>query len=76
MNIFCITLEQSKVQDVNLLNWLTQEENKAGVNTERYWMINTNVNLNPNSEESHRLGQLIHLALVHNFQSIMIKKDV
>jgi hypothetical protein len=78
MNILVVTLEQSKLLRLDYLDQLTAPTFGAGVNHERYWIINSNVPLsNPtNDYEVTKLMSLLHLVQVHNFNALMIKKNV
>lgn len=78
MNILVITLQQSKVLKVDILDWLTKEENHCGHAHERYWIVNCNANLINihNDYEVQKLISLLHLSTIHNYTHLMIKKDV
>jgi hypothetical protein len=76
MNILNITFAQSKVNSPDFLNFLTTPENGAGVNQEKYWMINTNVFdrfANPDFE-TQKFAHLLYICVTKGFSQLMIMK--
>jgi hypothetical protein len=78
VNILVISFAQSRLDTPDILNWLTAPENKSGVNREAFWLINTDVRLvNVHADKRvENLMALLHMSEVHDYQAIMINKDV
>lgn len=77
MNILNISLEQAKTTP-EILDWLSSPEIKGGKNEAGWWMINTNIGLaNPhNNYHVELIIALLYLCQVHNYQLLMIRKNV
>ena len=78
MNILSISLEESKILNTQVLDWITSPEVKGGANKETFWIIKTDVNIyNPaNDIEVEKLSKLLFLAGIHEFkfQNLIIRK--
>lgn len=76
MNILCISQEESGISSIQLLDWITSRDVNRGVNHEKYWIINTDTQLDNryNDVEVDKLGKLLAKTLYNEYQSIMIKK--
>jgi len=79
MKTLCISLEDSKVSArTDILDWLTTSEINKGINHERYWLINTDVQMQSpdNNYETYLINHLCWLSKLHDYSNIMIIKNV
>lgn len=76
MNIFCINVEEARLQNITFLDWLTGPTLNRGKNSERYWMIKTDTRFYPSdNKDAHILGQLLDACRTHNFSMLMLIKQ-
>jgi hypothetical protein len=75
MRILCITYEQSKLKDKNVLDWLCSPETK-GTNHERYWLIRVDQEVISSIEDYNvtLINHLLWLSKAKNYDLIMIHK--
>lgn len=79
MNILSISLEKSRVTDINLLNWLTDiNGGKGGKNCERYWLIKTDINITSQefNMDVESIKALLFLCTNKGFHLLQIMKNV
>lgn len=76
MRILSVSLEQSQLKRPDILDWLVTPQNNAGVNHERYWLLNPNVSIvNTHQEyEVDKLTAFFHMCIMHDYQLVMITK--
>jgi hypothetical protein len=76
MKILFLTFEQTTINHPAIFDFLTSPDTKAGKNSERYWMINTDVPLaNPHGDyEVEKMIVLLHQCIAHGFTQLMIGK--
>lgn len=71
-----ISLEQSKITNPEILDWLVSPEIKAGTQTNKYWMMTTSLQVD-NPQGDHQieiLNKLCFLCKAHSYNFLIIRK--